>query len=574
MNDLPIIVHMCVFNEAAFLEPCVRSIIDHVTKIVVIEGTWGTGEKTCGLKRSDDGTCEILAKLSEEFGDKFDVYNLNEPTQLQQRSSHFSFVREPHWLWIVDGDEIYEPGEIEKVKAAAKDGQCDVYDATSMTFVNDAYHYVNIDFPRLFKIEKPGYAFTDPNTLRHPNDRELRRFQGPIASFFHYSYLERSPGRMRQKIRDRIATHGEFKWSLDGERIQRDGISYRRCDRIPEIVCNHPLLQRRASEDDFRFRERERIGFLVNSGMGNLILTTPMLRALREIKPDARISVLTWERGSDILQGWPVVDEIVTQHHGHFVQSIGGLDHLLVSPVSCLKYPGVLEGSRHVVMPQKRGKVWGKHESEYNMDLIRDAFNYSGDVPSCECFLTQENITTAENHAGEPGSYIVVAAGYLHEDHWVLKHWGNKNYAELLPLLKQFGHIVFVGDQNDYEDAEEIIGLADMDSDRPTNLCGQLSIKDTGGVLHGARAIVGNDSGLLHVAACFGTPTVAVWTFTNPIKNLPKNPRLKLAMLRCPHRSQCQHGLYKQCEEKACRSVPVDMVGAVFLKLIEENLHE
>lgn len=568
--NLPIVVHLCCFNEAAFIEPCIRSIIDYIDKIIIIEGTWSTATKTSGLRRSNDGTLDILQKLHDEYPSKIIIRYLNEPTQLAQRTKHFEIYSHPHWMWILDGDEIYELQEVQKIVAATKRNDFEVFKATSLTFANDAYHYVTIDFPRLFRIDKPGYKFIDPNTLRKPDGSLQTLCKEPIAEFYHYSYLERSPGRMKQKIADRIETHGEFKWEIVDGHIKRKNIKFHETTHVPSIVRKHPLLTNKSPATAFDYKERENIGFLVNSGMGNLIMATPMLRALRDMKPDARISVLTWDRGSDIIQGWGAIDDVVTQHHAHFVSSIGGLDYLLVSPTAHIKYPGVFEYSKNVIMPQSKGGVWGKHESEYNLDLIRE-FGYVGENPGYECFISSENIADAEMLTGGVGNYIVVAAGYLREGHWSLKHFGNDNYAKLLPFVARYGPIVMVGDKNDKEDADRI--LADAAIIGGLNLCGATegNVKTAAAIISGAKAIVGNDGGLLHIAACFNVPTVAIWTFTNPIKNLPLNRNLKLAMLPCHKRPTCQHGNWQHCESKGCTQVPLELVQNKFIELMGVN---
>ena len=61
MNKLPIVAHLCVASQDAFLEPAIRSVIDYVDKIIVIEGYWLTGSKANGgLLRSTDNTIPIL----------------------------------------------------------------------------------------------------------------------------------------------------------------------------------------------------------------------------------------------------------------------------------------------------------------------------------------------------------------------------------------------------------------------------------------------------------------------------------------------------------------------------------
>ena len=567
MHNLPIVVQLACFNEAAFIEQSIRSVINYINKVIVIEGSWLSCAKTCGLKRSNDGTIDILYRLRKEFGDKISIYHLNEPTQLDQRNKYFELCQYAHDMLILDGDEVYQPEEIEKVVAATKRTDFEVFKTTSLTFVNDAHHYTPIDFPRLFRIDGPGYRFTDPNTLIKPDGSEQTVCQEPVAEFLHFSYLNRSPGRMQQKINDRIATHSEFAWELHGDYIKRREVSEKLLytDKIPEIVKDHPLLQTKAPQEAFQYKEPEKIGFLINSGLGNLVIATPMLRALRTIKPEARISVLTWERGSDIIQGWDAVNEVVTQNHAQFLYSIGGLDYLLVSPTAHIRYPGVFELSKNLVLPQDKGGVWGKSEAQYNLDLIRQAFGYDGPTPQPECFLTQENYEDAKILTGSAKDYIVVAAGYLKEGHWALKHWGNDNYAKLLPFLAQYGPIVMVGDKDDREDAKEILeksGIAGL------NCCGCCDIKTSSAIIAQAKSICGNDGGLLHIASCFRIPTLAIWTFTSLLKNLPLNPNLKVAALPCDKRNICQHGFYHNCESKVCKNVPIELVVSKFQELI------
>jgi heptosyltransferase-2 len=510
------------------------------------------------------------------------LFFLNEQTQLQQRSRFFDFVPGKCFMWIIDGDEIYQPEEVDNVIAATNRGDAEFYDATSLTFVNDAHHYVHIDFPRLFLADK-GYRFVDPNHLVKPNGQPLQQASGwPIAKFYHYSYV-RNPDRMLTKIRDRVETHGEFKWQLHGEYMKRPGVKFHTTDHIPEIVKDHPLLQEKAPAEAFEYQERLKIGFIINSGMGNLILTTPMLKTLRYQFPDARISVLTWPRGSEILQGWPIVDDIITSKHDHFVSSIGGFDYLLISPTASIKYTAAMQLSKKIIIPPDKGGVWAKHESEYNLDLAKAiGCDWGSRVSNKEvdCFITQENREQANIALGAIAErpYICIAAGYLHEAHWPLKYWGTDNYAQLIKYLLEHGYnTVLLGDGDDRQEADEMLsasGYPLLSGGKATNLCGMLSIKESAAVIEGGAALISNDGGLAHVGACFQIPTVVIFTFTNIIKNIPLNKNLKLAMLPCDRRMKCQHGGWKECAQRGCLNVPVEMVIKKFEELMKEQNSE
>jgi heptosyltransferase-2 len=67
--------------------------------------------------------------------------------------------------------------------------------------------------------------------------------------------------------------------------------------------------------------------------------------------------------------------------------------------------------------------------------------------------------------------------------------------------------------------------------DATHNLCGQTSLVQAAAWLHGARAALGNDSGLSHLAAACGTPTLALYGATDPGGSAPWGPRSRVLRL-------------------------------------------
>lgn len=552
MRELPIIVHLCVANQDSFLESAIRSVINHIDKIIVIEGFWKTSSKANGgVLRSTDNTIPILKSLQKEFGkEKIEIHHCNEETQLLQRSKYFEFYPYPHWLFLLDSDEIYEEEEIKKVIEATNRTDAEYFCTTSLTFVNDAYHYTPIDWPRLFKVEGAGYKFRSPNHLLKPDGQELTYCDKPIAQFYHYSYVMPQK-RMCQKIADRIETHSEFKWEIQNGYVKRKGTSGKllEINYVPEIVKNHPLLQYKAPPEAFQYKEPEKYGFLIHSGMGNLILATPMLKALRQWKPNARISVFTWERGVDVIRGWDVVNEVLTKDYAKFIHSIGGLDYLLLSPTAHIKDIGIFSQSKYVVELPPKKSGWVKHESEYNMDLVR-TLGYGGETPSPGCY-TALSIDSNERTA-------IVSLGYLRQDHWWLKSLADFNqwYSVIEYLIEKGFYIKFVGCKEDFDDVEK---LSNKWPKNTINLCGKTTINELVAHIKAAQLFIGLDGGNAHIASCYRIPSVIVWTFTNLIKNLPLNPNLKLVALPCDKRLHCQHHV-NECQHKNCRKITSDMI--------------
>jgi len=99
------------------------------------------------------------------------------------------------------------------------------------------------------------------------------------------------------------------------------------------------------------------------------------------------------------------------------------------------------------------------------------------------------------------------------------KRWPTENYADLARALVADGHAVWVlGGPQEKPLAAQIAGHAGARDLTGTDL------RDAVLALKAADLAVSNDSGLMHVAAAIGTPTVAIFGPTSPRLWAPLNP--------------------------------------------------
>ena len=79
-------------------------------------------------------------------------------------------------------------------------------------------------------------------------------------------------------------------------------------------------------------------------------------------------------------------------------------------------------------------------------------------------------------------------------------------------------------------------------------LAGKTSLHDAMALIAASRGVVSNDSGLMHVAAAFGVPQVAVFGSTSPEHTPPLNPQAKVVWLKHEIGLECS-----PCFDRICR---------------------
>jgi len=152
--------------------------------------------------------------------------------------------------------------------------------------------------------------------------------------------------------------------------------------------------------------------------------------------------------------------------------------------------------------------------------------------------------TAAHGSGVEPGRYWVFAPG---AEYGPAKCWPAAHYAELARALHAADGtpVLLLGSGKEAALAETIAAAA---PGACRVMAGQTSLTDAMALIAGARGLVSNDSGLMHVAAAFGLPQVAVFGSTSPEHTPPLNPRARVLWLKDELKLDCM-----PCFERTCR---------------------
>jgi heptosyltransferase-2 len=129
------------------------------------------------------------------------------------------------------------------------------------------------------------------------------------------------------------------------------------------------------------------------------------------------------------------------------------------------------------------------------------------------------------------GQYFAFAPG---SEYGPAKRWPAEHYAALATQLAPRGQpVVLLGAAGEAALCQGICeAVAPAADDMCRNLAGQTTLAQALHLIAGARALVSNDSGLMHVAAALGRPQVAIFGSSSPEHTPPLNEAAQVVWLK------------------------------------------
>jgi len=274
--------------------------------------------------------------------------------------------------------------------------------------------------------------------------------------------------------------------------------------------------------------------------MGNLILITPFLEALRKILPRAHISALVSSRYADVLRGNPDVDEIILfdkrkllrnplrfmiflqklrRHSFDLAIDCGPVGNLSLNNALLTYLSGapvrlgyLREESplfvNLLIPPNKEAQ----EEVDYHLDLLRFSF---GDVhKGCLKFcLTPQERRMAAQRQREWGLQEKDFVVGMHAGGRGQKRWPMKRFAQLSQrLIQDYSAKVILfwgpGERQEIRQFESrpFAGLT---------IAPPLDVRELAGHLERCAVFICGDTGPMHLALAVGTPTVAIFRVPN-----------------------------------------------------------
>jgi len=327
--------------------------------------------------------------------------------------------------------------------------------------------------------------------------------------------------------------------------------------------------------------------------IGDAVMTTPAIRAIRKNFPDAEISILTKPWVAPVFESNPYVNNILIyddskKHKGlcgklrlakelkkhHFDAAIllqNAIEAAIITffaGIPCrIGYNTDARGFLLTHSVKCTPQIKKIHQTGYYLGILQ-GIGLKTDGTDLDLFVDKKN--------KELSAKILKSRGVSPGDKLVginpsatfgpAKQWFPQRYAELADRIeKVFGaRIIIFGGPDDAELGRKI---SQMMQCSPVNLCGKTTLEEAIALINMCDLFITNDSGLMHVATALDTPLIAIFGSTNPVTTGPKS--LSSRIVRVP--VECSPCLKPQCPKghlKCMNNIDVDMVFDVVKKIL------
>jgi len=294
------------------------------------------------------------------------------------------------------------------------------------------------------------------------------------------------------------------------------------------------------------------------SSIGDIVLTTPVVRNLKQQVEGAEVHYLTKKQYAGMLQTNPYVDEVHVLEDS-FAELIPELRaehfHYIIDLHKNLRTSKVKRRLRNqafsfnkvnweklLMVNLKINKLPDVHIVDRYMDTIK-LFVDKNDMQGLDYFIPeQDKVDIGNLPEGFQNGYIAFAIGAQH----ATKRLPDEKIISICQKINK--PIVLLGDKNDAVVAQKVfsaIGNIIYDA------CGEYNLNQSASIVEQAKLVITHDTGLMHIAAAFKKKIISVWGNTIPefgmypylsgegseiieVKELKCRPCTKIGFKRCP----------------------------------------
>lgn len=341
---------------------------------------------------------------------------------------------------------------------------------------------------------------------------------------------------------------------------------------------------------------RPKILIIQPSRIGDVVFTLPALAAIRARYPHAWIGWVVDERCAPLLEGNPLIDEIIVfdrtrMSPGYLWRFARALRARRVD--LSIDFHGLFKSAIHVLFAGARFRI----ASASTNGMRELSWLFSREIPPARtpahcvdrhlaaaahigCDIQNPSFAmTVDPEAARRVAQILSTAGITGEKPiiivhpgggWLSRRWFPDRFAALITRLTRetAAQVILVGGKEGGAGErginEQIAGM--VEGPGLVDLTGRLTLQELIALLARSTVFVGNEAGPMHIATAVGMPVVAIIGPTDPART---GPYRGATVVR--HAVACQPCRNRSCRDVRCmQSITVDEVYAA----VAERIHE
>ena len=259
------------------------------------------------------------------------------------------------------------------------------------------------------------------------------------------------------------------------------------------------------------------------SSIGDIVLTSPVLRCLKEQLPGAEVHVATKAAFADLVRFDPHVDHVheLGEDLGYLIRRLGsvGFDQVIdlhnnLRTARIKRALGIrahafrkLNVEKWLLVNLRIDRMPGVHIVDRYLETVAH-LGVKNDGKGLELHIPPDReVDPSTLPAAHRSGYTAVAIGAAHATKRLPDH-------KLIDLVQAIaGPVVLIGGPDDQAVAARI---ADAVGGRVYDATGKYDLLGSASLIRQARSVVAHDSGAMHIACAFGRPVVSVWGNTVP----------------------------------------------------------
>jgi ADP-heptose:LPS heptosyltransferase len=259
------------------------------------------------------------------------------------------------------------------------------------------------------------------------------------------------------------------------------------------------------------------------SSIGDIVLTTPVIRCLKKQVPDAEVHFLVKNSFRSVVEHNPYIDKLHVLAHSW---------ELMIEELKTENYDYIIDLHHNTKTLRVKNALKKKSYSFYKLNIQKyfytafkinmlpkvhivdrylktvGSFGVKNDGAGLDYFIAaHEEIKKQDIPASHSAGYIACVIGAAHgTKRWPVHKW--KEFCQ-----KMDHPVILLGDKDDEANGNEI---AAIDPIKIYNACGKFRLNESADLIRKAKIVITNDTGLMHIAAAFKRPIISLWGNTVP----------------------------------------------------------